>query len=181
MNTGPVNNFFGIFLGVNTTNVGTVSAAALSPVGGFLEDTGTFPIAVDKDKVTAAGGLIFMDPDDEDTGGWTSLSPDTASASTFKGLINGSIPNPGVDVVENPIISLQNGVACSAIKEIIDHYGLIEDSTLKGVYFPDPPIRVKFPVVEVDKFNHKARVTGGMVADVVVVRDSVCSTPNLWR
>jgi len=169
VNAGPVNNFFGTFLNVNTTDIGTVSAAALSGVGGVNAAQGWFPIAVNESLVK---DTIYFNPDTLDVGGWTSMTEDQASASVFKQLIDGSVdgtgPNPTVDV--NDIISLQNGVACTAIKEIIKAYKLVESNTLKGCYPSN--IVIKFPVVEVDKFNQSASVKGFMAATVVWVRDS---------
>ena len=68
VNTGPVNNFFGRIFGTNTTNVGTVSAAALSGVGGFYKGTGTFPIAVNEQLVHDFGDRIILGPDKLDRG-----------------------------------------------------------------------------------------------------------------
>jgi hypothetical protein len=172
VNTGPVNNFFGRIFGNNNTNIKTVSAAALSGVGGFYAGTGTFPIAVNVDLVKKAGDIIYFNPDTLDPGGWTSLSDKQASAEVFKDLIDGSVngngPNP--EVKDGDIIKLQNGVACSAVKEIIKAYKLKEDKDLKGCYASN--ILVKFPGVEVDKFNQSAEVKGGLIATIVWVRDS---------
>jgi Flp pilus assembly protein TadG len=155
--------------GISTVPVSTMATAALSGVGELEEATpGSFPIAVDEDKVHAAGDIIFMSPDTPDVGGWTSLSPDTASASVFKGLIDGSIPNPEVSTGDT--ISLQNGTACTAIKEAIKSYTVVEES--KGVYKLTPPVEVKFPVVQVDTFNQKAEVKGFMAATIEYFRDS---------
>lgn len=169
MSQGPVSMTLANIFGISTVPVNAMATAALSGVG-KLEPSypGSFPLAVDEDKVHAAGDIIFLNPDTPDVGGWTSLSPDTASASVFKGLVNHSIPNPEVNTGES--ISLQNGVACSVIKEAIKYYNTIEES--KGVYKLNPPIDVVFPVVQVDTFNQQADVKGFMAASITYFRDS---------
>lgn len=155
--------------GIATVDVHARATAALSGVGKLEEGyAGSFPIAVDEDKVHAAGDIIFLSPDMEDVGGWTSLSEDPASAKEFKDLINHSKDNP--EVWLDKWISLQNGVACSAIKEAIDYYNT--EKVSKGVYKLVPPVEVVFPVVQVDKFNQSAQVKGFMAATIDYFRDS---------
>jgi hypothetical protein len=153
--------------GIPTVDVGERAAAALSGVGGYPKGYGTFPIAVDVDKVKL-GQIIFFSPDLPDVGGWTSLSEGTASADIFKGLINGSIESPAV--TDGDTISLQNGVASTAIKEAIHHYP--GSFVSKGVYVPNPPVLVWFPGVQVDKYNQTATVVGGLFAYITEIRDS---------
>jgi hypothetical protein len=154
---GPVGMTLARMFGINTVPVQARATAALSGVGAIEEGyDGSFPIAVDEDKVKAPGEMIFMSPDDPDVGGWTSLSMETASAAKFKGLINHSIDNPQVSTGD--WIKLQNGVSCTAIKEAIDYYDTVEVS--KGVHELQPPVEVVFPVVQVDTFNQSAEVKG---------------------
>jgi hypothetical protein len=155
--------------GISSVPVQAKATAALSGVGAIEEGyDGSFPIAVDEDKVKAAGEMIFLSPDDPDVGGWTSLSMETASAAKFKGLINHSIDNPQVSTGD--WIKLQNGVSCTAIKEAIDYYDTVEVS--KGVHELQPPVEVVFPVVQVDTFNQTAEVKGVMAATITYLRDS---------
>ena len=54
-------------------------------------------------------------------------------------------------------------------KQILDTYPKTEDPNHKGVYYPTPPIAVKFPVVENFKFNQTGKVIGGMAATIEIV------------
>lgn len=166
---GPVVMKFAQIFGINTVPVKARATAALSGVGQLAPGAaGSFPIAINVTKAKAVGYMVFMSPDTPDVGGWTSLSQETASASYFKGLINHTIPNPQVEVGD--IIKLQNGVACTAVKEAINYYNTREVS--KGVFEPVTPVEIIFPAVQVDKFNQSAKVEGFMAAEILYFRDA---------
>jgi hypothetical protein len=166
---GPVAMTLARLFGINTVNVSATATAALSGPSQLNEDTpGTFPIAINKDLLTSPDATIYLSPDTADVGGWTSLSPDTVSASVIKGLVNGSTPNPQVNQGES--ISLQNGSACTAIHEAVKTYHPTENP--KGVYTLNRPVDIVFPVVTVDKFNQSATVTGFVSATILYLIDS---------
>ncbi len=175
LNAGPAANYFGQIFGINTTDITSQATAALSGVGGYHEGAGILPIAVNK-SLLRPDAIINFKPDSLDVGGWTSLSEDTASAAYVKGLINGSIDTPAVS--GDSEIKLINGVACTAVKELIRHYGMVETPPGSKIYKPLDslgnlvPIKVMMPAVEVDKFNQSAKVVGGCCGQIIEARDS---------
>jgi hypothetical protein len=176
---GPVAMTLAKLFGINTVNVSATATAALSGVGKLEEGTpGNFPIAVDGDKVHAAGDIIYFSPDISDVGGWSSLTLTPASTEVFRGLIDGT-RTLDEDVEEGSTISLQNGVACAAVKWAIEYYNATEDPVKNGVYYPPDPPEISFPVVEVDKFNQTATVIGFMAAKITQFRDSNAPTEQI--
>jgi hypothetical protein len=181
-------------IGIDEMPANALAVAALSGVGGFTEGFGTFPIALNPDKVNLGDKkTITLKPDKEDWGGWTSLNNSSPNANLMKRYISKTTPTPEVDAGDT--IGLQNGVACTAVKEFINELlkkgknnycqngpCVKESEIYKGVYEVDDPVtdpvELWFPAVENIKFNQSGKVIGGFLAEVIRVYDADSKYPN---
>lgn len=133
--------FFAEVFGISSQTLSATSIAVMD----FAQSSGDtdIPIAINQANVIAGQTLSI---DFADNGGWFSIAPDSASASTFNNYINNdSIPTLNM----GEIINLQNGVDASVLKNIQTHlesYGGTWDTFL--------------PVVNTDKFNQSQSITG---------------------
>lgn len=201
-NYGPVGMTLANIFDISTVPVETRATAALSGVGGFLPGAPTFPFAINEALLPTDGGQITQwtitsNPDHADEGGWTNLiagdPPPNTNISDIKKLLSG-IPITD-EVNQGDYISLNNGVACSAIKAMINDksglWHLVQENTLPGKesapnnhYVPDPTfpypspggtgvLSVMFPVVQEDKvkFNQYS-MYGAITADIIRVMDA---------
>lgn len=187
LNKGPVPTTLasGPPMNVDPMTVRAGAVAALSGVGAFTEGIGTFPLALNIDLIhpdNHGNYTITLVPDKIDWGGWTSLDDFPPNANLIKSYITTDpkkkIPTPLVTAGDS--IGLQNGVACSAIKELIDSYpnNMKKVVGYKGVYDVNPPIEVWFPGVREPKFNQYATVVGGFLADIIRVYDANSNYPD---
>jgi Flp pilus assembly protein TadG len=122
---------------------------------------GCLPIAVNQDYSNEPGRVVYIgfNPDPVDNGGWFSVNPDSASASTFKDYINnGSCPSLEAD---KTIINLQNGSDASVLhlmkNKLVLHPGGWETC---------------LPVVDTPKFNHSELVKNFVHLLITEVRDT---------
>ncbi len=183
LNKGPVRTTLasGPPMNVDPMTVRAGAVAALSGVGAFTAGIGTFPIALNVDLIHPdknGNYTITLTPDQIDWGGWTSLTENSPNAALIKRLINRTEPTPEVKVGDE--IGLQNGVACSAIKEFIDYYhnNMKVVEGYNGVYDVNPPVKVWFPGVKEPKFNQCGTVVGGFLADIIRVYDANSNYPD---
>jgi hypothetical protein len=133
--------FFAEVFGISSQTLSAISIAAMD----FAQSSGDtdLPIAINQANVIAGQTLSI---NFADNGGWFSIAPGSASASTFnKDINNDSIPTLNM----GEIINLQNGVDASVLQNIETHlesYGGTWDTFL--------------PVVNTDKFNQSQAITG---------------------
>ncbi|MCL6622908.1 MAG: Tad domain-containing protein [Syntrophobacterales bacterium] len=192
LNRGPVPMTLATAPGINIEEMpaNALAVAALSGVGGFTEGFGTFPIALNIRKVDLENSTITLSPDNQDWGGWTSLDGTSPNASLLKKYISKTKPTPEVEAGDD--IGLQNGVACTAVKEFVDELlkkgknnycenGPCVTEIDKGVYEvddPNDPVELWFPGVREIKFNQSAEVASGFLAEVIRVYDADSKYPD---
>jgi hypothetical protein len=123
---GPVNLFFAGILpgGLGSVNL-TAQAIGLMGYAGYAPPgVGTFPLAVDANKVPPlhSGEVVRIDlnPTTTDGGAWHTFDDRSPGAKDLRGLVNGSIPSPPLRVGDN--IRVTEGVADSVLQELAQQF-----------------------------------------------------------
>jgi len=115
---GPVPLSFSRILGGMTDKELTAEAIGLTgyPGGG----PGTFPLAVDADKVPPNNTpfRIHLNPTPSDEGCWHSYKDSSSGASDLRDYVNGTKTGPDLQVGDQ--INVKEGVADSVMKEVAD-------------------------------------------------------------
>jgi hypothetical protein len=97
----------------------TAEAVGFSSYVGYAPPgVGTFPIAVDRDKVppTNSPFRVHLNPTPDDDGCWHSYKDSSSSTSDTRDYIDGTKPSPDLRVGEQ--INVKEGVADSALQEV---------------------------------------------------------------
>jgi len=139
---GPVPLYFTALFGMREKGL-TAEAVGLSAFAGRApEGLGTFPIAVDHDKVPPNNSpfKIHLNPTPGDDGCWHSYKDNSSGASDTRDYINGTKPSPELSVGDQ--INVKEGVADSALKEVAKQ---LADYTRQG-----KPYDVFVPVIPAD-------------------------------
>ena len=154
-----VRMMFAPIFGVNSKNMSGAAIAVMD----FTKvlGPGCLPIAVNQDYSNEPGRVVYIgfNPDPEDNGGWFSVDPHSASASTFRDYINnGTCPSLEA---EQTIINLQNGSDASVLH------------TLKSkLAFHPGGWETCLPVVDTPKFNHSDLVKTFVHILITEVKDT---------
>jgi Flp pilus assembly protein TadG len=154
-----VQMMFAPIFGVNSKNMSGTAIAVMD----FTKvlGQGCLPIAVNQDYSNDVGRVVYIgfNPDPVDNGGWFSVDPDSASASTFKDYINhGSCPSLEAD---RTIINLQNGSDASVLHLMKDKMALHPSGW-----------ETCLPVVDTPKFNHSELVKNFVHILITEVKDT---------
>jgi hypothetical protein len=139
---GPVPLYFTALFGLKEKAL-TAEAVGLSAFAGRApEGLGTFPIAVDQDKVPPNNSpfKIHLNPTPGDDGCWHSYKDSSSGAADTRDYINGTQPSPELSVGDN--INVKEGVADSALREVSRQ---LADYTRQG-----KPYDVFVPVIPAD-------------------------------
>ncbi len=145
---------FARIFGINAVDESASATAVMDWVRGV--GAGTVPIAINEDYAKSGNPeKITFNPSTSDVGGWFSVPPDSASASTLSDYINnGSCP----PIKVGDIISLNNGVITSVLQllaqKLAGHGGSWD---------------VTLPVVDSTQFNENKPVKGFLVFRVTQV------------
>jgi len=149
-----VNMLFARIFGINTMNESASSTAVMDWVKSV--GPGTLPIAINEDYAKS-GNLekVTFNPSTSDVGGWFSVPPDSASASTLDAYVNaGSCPAIKV----GDLINLNNGVITSVMQSLKDKLAE-RDGTWD----------VTLPLVDSTQFNEVKPVKGFVVFRITTV------------
>ncbi len=110
--------FFGEFLGKKEIGVKAEAIATSDYPGLAPEGVGTFPIAVDRDKVPPNNlpFKVHLNPTPGDDGCWHAYKNPSSGTSDTRGYIDGSLPSPELRVGDQ--INVKEGVADAALQEV---------------------------------------------------------------
>lgn len=153
-----VQMFFARVLGKGPRNLGASAVAIMdfaSAVG-----KGTIPIAVNQDYAQNPHLIVYIgfNPDPEDNGGWFAVTPDSASAGTFKDYINNDSCPP---LHIGDIIDLQNGCDTSVLHLLSDELANHPNGWV-----------VFLPVVDTPKFNHDDNIDNFVPIKITEIKDT---------
>jgi hypothetical protein len=110
--------FFGEFLGKKEIGV-KAEAVALSDYAGYAPPgVGTFPLAVDRDKVPPHNlpFKVHLNPTPGDEGCWHAYKNPSSGASDTRAYIDGTLPSPEIRVGDQ--INVKEGVSDSVLQEV---------------------------------------------------------------
>lgn len=110
--------FFGDFFGKKEVGV-TAEAVALTDYAGYAPPgVGTFPLAVDRDKVPPNNipFRIHLNPTPGDEGCWHAYKNPSSGASDTRAYIDGTLESPEIRVGDK--INVKEGVADSVLHEV---------------------------------------------------------------
>ena len=115
---GPVPLSFTSFMGMKTKALTAESVGVAAYAGYAPSGVGTFPIAVDRDKVPPNNTpfRVHLNPTPYDDGCWHSYKESSSSASDTRAYIDGTLASPEIRVGEQ--INVKEGVTDSALMEV---------------------------------------------------------------
>jgi hypothetical protein len=117
---GPVPLSFSYILspGMTEKEMTAEAIGLMGFAGNAPQGVGTFPLAVDRDKVPPNNTpfRIHLNPTPGDEGCWHSYKDSSSSTSTTRDYIDGTKPTPEINVGDN--INVKEGVADSALAEV---------------------------------------------------------------
>jgi len=202
-NAGPVTMTLANIFGMSTVAVRAEATAALSGIGGFTPGSPVMPFGPMTPPPNAGPFTGYFRNDTNDTVGWSNLQgvplgdkPNGTNANDLKKLLAGTgSPDTGPD---HPVVSLNNGVVSSAIKEMTaknNQFGLVETAPKSNIFTPQGNNAAGVPYADVvyllpvydkaltggdvDKFN-QAAVVGAIAAKLVEVADSPGNNIKVW-
>jgi Putative Flp pilus-assembly TadE/G-like len=149
---GPVNLFFGSFLGKANQELRATATAMLGWVGSLPEGF-AFPLAIGYQyvpKIVGERRPVTFSNDWSDTGGWHCFESISADSAELKNYVSETLITPGIAI--NDFISMLNGVS-----ETVNHAAAI---TLKQYQQRGEPWIVYLPVIDATKFNQTQEVLG---------------------
>jgi Flp pilus assembly protein TadG len=165
-----VRMFLAQIFGLSSKDMSATATAIMDFVGAVGQ--GTLPIVLNQKYVADPNKprptlTIYAGVATNDNGGWFTVPPDSAAASTLKDYIDN--PNhlcPGLEIGEP--INVQNGQDTTFLKALED---------LWNAQIPDPDTGIKsldciLPVVNTDSFNQTEDITGFVPFRIQEIKDT---------
>jgi len=160
---GPVPmSFIRMLPGGMTEKELTAEAVGLTGYpGGAPRGAGTFPIAVDVDKIPPYNTpfRIHLSPNNQDDGCWHSYNYQNTNANDLRAFVDGTKETPPISVGDN--IYVQNGVDASVLQDVA---GQLASRTAQG-----QPYDVLVPIIPTDAHTTSAEVLGFATLEITDV------------